>query len=532
MVGELPHFGFATVDRLALRMGMKHDAPQRIEKGILYLMEQVLSEGTCYLEKESLIERAERLLHCDNGEASVDALIEKGDLIWVHHWVCCPSIYNCEKEIAQLLKQRLQGRQRIRWDKQRLATVLERERLKLATSQLEAVSVALGAPFSVITGGPGVGKTTIVKTLVKVWEAMGLDPQLAAPTGRAAQRLEEASGRKAQTLHRLLKVQPGKGFVHNAQFPLESRNFVVDETSMVDLELFKAFLVALPKGAQVVLVGDADQLPSVGPGRVLADLIKSGALPVSTLKTVFRQAGNSRLVSNSHRLLEGKLPLLPENQGQQLEDFYFVESSNADHTLRSMRKLITERLPLHFDAATMEQLQILSPMRKGPLGTLNLNQILQSWLNPEGRRVHEDQHGELRVGDKVVQMVNNYDVDLYNGDLGEVTGGSQQHLEVRFSGRDVHYEGDGIQDLSLAYAMTIHKAQGSEYPLVIVPISDAHRIMLNIPLLYTALTRAKTMCVFVGSWEVLKTTLERSDHKERVSLLGEFLKTATPDNNP
>jgi exodeoxyribonuclease V alpha subunit len=247
---------------------------------------------------------------------------------------------------------------------------------------------------------------------------------------------------------------------------------------------------------------------------------------------VFRQAGNSRLVSNSHRLLEGKLPLLPENQGQQLEDFYFVESNNADHTLRSMRKLITERLPLHFDAATMEQLQILSPMRKGPLGTLNLNQILQSWLNPEGRRVHEDQHGELRVGDKVVQMVNNYDVDLYNGDLGEVTGGSQQHLEVRFSGRDVHYEGDGIQDLSLAYAMTIHKAQGSEYPLVIVPISDAHRIMLNIPLLYTALTRAKTMCVFVGSWEVLKTTLERSDHKERVSLLGEFLKTATPDNNP
>lgn len=536
MVGQVSGFGFQTVDRLALRLGVGADSPERMGAALCYVLEEASHEGHCHLKKEELLRTTAELLGADEQQVSqaLDDMLREKKLVWVGEVILLSHWYRLECAVCEMILSRLRSRFFHRLDSHRLAEVLSEVKMDLAPSQKDAVLVALQNPFCIVTGGPGVGKTTIVRVLVSYWHRLGFEPTLAAPTGRAAQRLEEATGRSATTLHRLLKYQPNVGFIQHAQNQLQGRVFIVDECSMVDLELFHAFLEACPKQAHLIMVGDQDQLPSVGAGRVLGDLLSSGMVPVAVLKKVFRQGGNSLLVHNSHRLIRGELPHLQaqEEAGATggstsgLQDFYFVESEDPAHSLKVMRRLILERLPQRFTKWSSRDVQILSPMKKGPMGTIELNRELQKWLNPTGALVREDGQRELRVGDRVVQLVNNYDLDLYNGDMGVISGGDEDHLHIDFDGRTVSYEAEALKDIQLSYAMTVHKSQGSEYPVVLMPIYRGHRMMMSLELLYTALTRARTMCVWIGSWELLQEVLQNPPVLERKTLLGKMLKAA------
>lgn len=525
MIQDIPGFGFLVVDRLALRMGMGLNSEQRAGAAAQYLLLEALKDGHCHLMRDEVQRRVSAMLSMDEAlvERGVNLELREERLLWIGETLMIPKIYQLEKGICDDVMGRIAGSAKAHLDHHRLAQVLERVQLDLAPSQMEAVHLALQNPFCILTGGPGVGKTTIVKVIVSYWESLGLEPVLAAPTGRASQRMEETTGRKAVTLHRLMKFQPNVGFIHHRNHPLEGRVYVVDEFSMVDIELFHALLDALPRSAHLVMVGDRDQLPSVGPGRILGDLMACGAVPVATLKKVFRQKGNSLLVHNSHRLMTRELPELPK-QGEDLKDFYFVDSDDPEHGLMVMKKLITERVPHRFGKGAAMKTQVLSPMKKGALGTIELNLRLQEWLNPEGTVVREDGHGRLKVGDRVVQLVNNYDLELFNGDLGRVVGGGKSHVLVEFEGREVAYEAEALKDISLAYAMTVHKSQGSEYPWVIMPIHRGHRQMLSLELLYTGLTRARSLCVWVGSWSLLQELLDNPPQLERKTLLMDMLK--------
>jgi len=524
MIQDIPGFGFTTVDRLALKMGMEPNSSHRLQAGLLHTLNEAKEQGHCHLPRLDVVHRAAQLLNQDNAslETQVDHLVESRSLIWVSEHLVLPGIYHMEQRVADKVLQRSSSSPITPFDPRRLARVIKESSVELSSSQESSLVEILGRGLSILTGGPGVGKTTMVRLMVRYWERLGFEPVLVAPTGRAAQRMEEACGRSASTLHRAMKYNPQKGFVHKEGHPLEGKVFICDEFSMVDLELFEAFLEALPSRAQVVLVGDRDQLPSVGPGRVLGDLLDSKTIPAAHLKEVFRQAGGSLLVQNSHRLIAGKKLLQPDSKDD-LKDFYFIEARDENHTLQIIKKLILERFPQRFGSDAQAGAQVLSPIKKGPLGTIELNHQLQNWLNPNGSEIHVGDQ-IFRVGDRVVQKVNNYDLELYNGDLGRVVGGDENSALVRFGEREVHYEQDAMRDLGLSYALTVHKSQGSEYPYIILPLSRSHRIMLHLELLYTAMTRARKMCVWVGQKDFLEELTTQPSRIERHTFLGSWLK--------
>ncbi len=529
---EVRGIGFTTADAIAASMGISKTAMNRVRAGISHALTEASGKGHCGLSLDVLLPRAVKLLGvaAEVVEQAWGQEVAAGAVV-VHETGgrrCgfLPALFRAERNIAARLHSLRDGRPP--WDSidtdKAMAWLEKRLALRLAGEQRDTVRIALSAKVLVITGGPGVGKTTLVNAILAVLRAKRVTIDLAAPTGRAAKRLAESTGMKAKTIHRLLMMDPREGrFRRNARTPLECEVLVVDEASMIDVHLMDALVSAVPDSAALVLVGDVDQLPSVGPGQVLADIIASGTIPVARLSTVFRQATVSRIVVNAHRINNGELPQL--EAGQAPEDFYFVEVRAAEDGVEKICQIVKQRIPSRFGLDPVRDVQVLCPMIRGGLGTRNLNAVLQAVLNPDG--LSDKSAGNFRAGDKVMQIENDYDCDVYNGDIGYVGGidASDSRMTVEFDGRPTTYGIDERDQLLHAYAITIHKAQGSEYPAVVVALTTEHYPLLERNLVYTAVTRGRKLVVVVGQRRALAMAVKNARSRIRWSNLRAWLET-------
>ncbi len=530
--------GFKSADRIAGNLGIPRDAPERIKAGVLYLLDQAGGHGHMFLPADELKTAACELLGVaeDAVDTAIEDLARAGRAVveeaasFAAPVVYPKPLYKAEAELALHLSHLLATA--VRGPKIDVETALswfeKQEGLELATQQRAAIAQGLTAPVLVITGGPGTGKTTLVRGIVEILQRKGGHIQLAAPTGRAARRLGEATSREAKTVHRLLEFDPRQGtFLRNPERPLECDLLIVDEASMLDTSLARHVARAVPAGGRLILVGDADQLPSVGPGRVLHDLILSGRVPLVRLTEIFRQAAQSRIVVNAHRINHGETPLVDVEGDPSKYDFFFIERDDPADVLDTLLHLIADRIPRSFGFDPITEVQLLTPMNRGPLGVTRLNVELQQRLNP-GRPALERGDRRLSLGDKVMQLRNNYDLEVFNGDIGRVTNldKEEKELTVDFDGRDVHYEWSDLDELVPAYACTIHKSQGSEYPCVVAPVHHQHFLMLQRNLLYTAVTRAKKLVVLVGQRRALATAVRQQDTRKRNTRLADRLLAA------
>ncbi|MCP1240563.1 AAA family ATPase [Acetobacter lovaniensis] len=512
-------------------MGIAADAMIRVRAGISYALGEAMDEGHCGLPVRELLTSTAELLEVAAPliETALTLELEAGDVIAdsVGETGCIflAGLYRAEQSIAERLRACVVGRPP--WpeiDAGKAMTWVERKTgLALAPSQQEAVRLALNSKVLVITGGPGVGKTTLVNAILKIVTAKGTDVQLCAPTGRAAKRLSESTGLEGKTIHRLLETDPASGtFKRDDTNPLTCDLLVVDEASMVDVLLMRSLLRALPDNAALLIVGDVDQLPSVGPGQVLADIIGSNAVPVVRLTEVFRQAAQSRIITNAHRINESRMPELSAEEGS---DFYFVEAAEPEVGLRKLLAVVRDRIPARFGLDPVRDVQVLCPMNRGGLGARSLNIELQQALNPPDEVKVERFGWTYGPGDKVMQIANDYDRDVFNGDLGVIgrIDVEEGELTVSFDGRDVVYGFGELDELVLAYATTIHKSQGSEYPAVVIPLVTQHYAMLARNLLYTGVTRGRKLVVLVGQKKALAIAVRNQGGRRRWSKLREWL---------
>ena len=523
--------GFHTADQIALSMGMPADAPARLRAGIEHVLDQASLQGHLFLPKGELLEATAELIEGDAQE--IEPILSA--LISDERVVLEDSPEDSNMYLTPLNYAEVGAANRVRrllvtspmpysssMVEGALSDIEGRLQITLARSQRDAAITALRAPVLVLTGGPGTGKTTTVRAILALFQLLGKGVSLCAPTGRAAKRLSEVTGAEATTIHRLLEFSRTGGFKRDARRPLNLDALIVDEVSMVDTVLMNSLLRAVPDGSHVVMVGDVDQLPSVGPGSVLKDLIDSGRVPVIQLTEIFRQARDSQIITNAHRVNHGQMP---ELTGPPDRDFFFVECDDPEEACDTIFQLCGERLPRHYDVDPVWDMQVLSPMRRGTLGAENLNDRLQDMLNADGEIIPRAGQ-QYRVGDKVMQIVNNYDRDVFNGDIGQIVGadGGERSLTVRFPEKHVEYDLLDLSELVLAYATTVHKSQGNEYPVVVLPIHTQHYIMLQRNLLYTALTRAKRLAVLVGSRKALSIAVRNNQVAHRNTSLAQRLR--------
>jgi exodeoxyribonuclease V alpha subunit len=536
---EVWGIGFRTADGIAEKLGIARDAPERLEAGLLHALENASEEGHVHVPDEELLKAAAEILAVDAalleprlGALEQHHLIVRETLGMKGPCTALPTSYDAEVGAALRLVELTRTPSRaISLDVHAAIHAFEHVTgVTLAVQQRRAVEGALVDKCVVITGGPGVGKTTIVKAIVHLMRAVHRRVALAAPTGRAAKRMSEATMAEAMTIHRLLEYQPHEGgFQRNREKPLDIDMLVVDEASMVDIQLFRAVLDALRPSTQLVLVGDIDQLPSVGAGAVLHDVIASEAATVVRLTEIFRQAAESKIVVSAHKINAGELPDLEAPAPGSTTDFYFIGRDDPESARQTIVDLVAERIPQRFGFDAIEQVQVLAPMHRGDLGTTALNRALQDRLNPKGT-APELLRGErvYRRGDKVMQLKNDYDKSVFNGDIGVILAIDPQEgtLRVDFDGRVTSYEKNELDQLAHAFAVSIHKSQGSEYPAVVLPIATQHYMMLQRSLLYTAVTRGKRLVVIVGSRRALGMAVRNADAKKRHTWLAERVRAA------
>jgi exodeoxyribonuclease V alpha subunit len=533
---DIRGIGFKTADAIAMKLGIEKTATMRVRAGISYALTEVMDEGHCGLPTDELVPLAEKLLEVPEElvRTALDLELREGNVIADHvgdaPCVFLAGLYRAERTIAGRLMRLANGTLPWPWiDPDKALPWVEKHiGLTLAESQIVAIRLALKSKVVVMTGGPGVGKTTIIRGILRILAAKGTELLLCAPTGRAAKRMTEATGFEAKTIHRLLEVDPKSGgFKRGEDNPLDCDLLVVDEASMVDVLLMQALLKAIPDRAALLVVGDIDQLPSVGPGQVLADIISSGAVPVVRLTEVFRQAAQSRIITNAHRINQGMVPDLspPESDS----DFYFVQAEDPETAVARIIELVKTRIPKRFGLDPIRDIQVLCPMNRGGVGARSLNIELQGALNPAGEHKVERFGWTFSPGDKIMQVENNYDKEVYNGDIGTIDSvdTAEGVLAASFDGRTITYEFGELDMLVPAYAATIHKSQGSEYPAVVIPVHTQHYTMLQRNLLYTGVTRGKKLVVLIGQKKAIAIAVRNVSGRRRWSKLAEWLRAGS-----
>ena len=541
LLTDISGIGFLTADGIAHNLGFDKNSPHRATAGLLYMLEQqVLNGHTCYPLPDLLEKTAPELL-IDKTilEESLNQLIEDRLIYCAEQndengerqkFIARMRYYRAEQRIAENIFRILKSKAYTIFESES-SLIEEQERkvgLKLDEAQREAVNAVLKYKVLIVTGGPGTGKTTLVRFILGLMSPKIPSIALAAPTGRAAKRITETTGSSSSTIHRLLEAT-NVGFQRNRENPLDQELIIIDETSMIDTLLMDSFLEAVPSASRLIIVGDVDQLPSVGAGTVLQDFIKSGSIPVVRLNHIFRQAYGSFITVNAHKVRRGELPSVNKSSKQsdlkdQLQDYYFIEESDQEKIVEKILLLNTERIPQRFKLDPMKEIQVLTPMHRGITGASQLNRNLQEKINPDAKGIeHREQW--FRVGDKIMQQQNDYEKQVFNGDLGRVVDCDQdsKELYVRFEQSHIHYKSNELDQLTLAYAITVHKSQGSEYSAVIMPITTHHYMMLQRNLLYTAITRGKQLVVLIGTSAAVRIAVQNQGTLNRYTgLLNQF----------
>lgn len=521
---DIHGIGFKTADIIAQKIGVPLDSLIRARAGLVHTLVEAMDSGHCALPQELLLEKATALLEIDPSilEEGLQRLLLDEEVALDENLIYLPALLAAEQDIAKRihdLASRPATYPYINLDKA-IHWAQEKTGLELANSQIDALQKAISSRILVITGGPGVGKTTLVNTILLILRAKKINVLLCAPTGRAAKRLGDTTGLEAKTIHRLLEYQPSGGFSRNPEHLLDCDLLVADETSMLDVPLLDKLLRALPKKSHLLLIGDVDQLPSVGPGAVLGEIIRSRAVPVVKLTEIFRQASGSRIITNAHKINEGSMPAL---DGDTESDFFFIEREEAEAIQSTVVELVKSRIPRKLDCDPFQDIQVLCPMNRGSLGTQQMNALLQEKLNPprHGEPTAECFGTQFRLRDKIIQTRNNYDKDVFNGDIGRIVkiDDFEREVVISYDGREILYDFSDLDEVQLAYAITIHKSQGSEFPAVVLPIAMQHYMLLQRNLIYTGLTRGKQFVVLVGQKKALATAIRNDRAAERFSAL-------------
>ena len=524
LIKDIDGIGFVKADTIALKMGFDMTSEKRRESGIDYILYQYAEEGNTYATKSYISTEVSKLLSLVPSliDESIDTMVETNQLVLEDDKYFLPFYHHAEKYIADKLFSLLRSYKcKHTIEDSQIKDIEEILKIEYNEEQKNAIRTALTSNIMVLTGGPGTGKTTVTKGIITALRLLNKEILLAAPTGKAADRMSDATGMEAQTIHRLLGYNPIKGFLHNEDFPLMGDVLILDESSMINVQLMYILLKAVPIEMKLILIGDVDQLPCIGAGNILSDLIKSEMIPIVKLDKIFRQAASSKIITTAHAINHGEIPTINNESNS---DLFFMTNNDDESIAQTITDLVKNRLPNKYKINPLD-IQILTPMKKGTLGTKNLNDILQNVLNQNGG--NEIKFGDtiFREHDKVMQIKNNYDKGVFNGDSGfiEKIDNILKTLTVSFRKQIVEYDFSELDELMLAYAVTVHKSQGSEFPIVVMPLTSAHYIMMKRNLIYTGITRAKSLCVLIGQKQTLYMGINNIDTTKRNTYLKEFL---------